>query len=100
SARASVPRRMNFWPKSTAGSPRALTRQTSRRPERCWRYSRRRAGRVPTRNQVFVRGFLEHATGADIAEPPTVCFGPYVYDARIGHGREERQGRRAELVPS
>src|SRR5215471_12926398 len=99
---------MNFWPKSTAGSPRALTRQTSRRPERCWRYSRRRAGRVPTRNQVFVRGFLEHATGSDMAEqqttgsdmaePQTVCFGPYVFDARIGHGREERQGRRAELV--
>ena len=37
SSRASAPRPTRCWHRSTAGSPRALTPPTSRRPRRCWR---------------------------------------------------------------
>src|SRR5262249_22192974 len=40
SSRVGVPRLMNCWHRSTAGSPRALTPLTCRRPRRCWRRSR------------------------------------------------------------
>ena len=37
SSRASAPKPTSCWRRSTAGSPRALTPPTSRRPRRCWR---------------------------------------------------------------
>ena len=37
SSRASAPKPASCWRRSMAGSPRALTPPTSRRPRRCWR---------------------------------------------------------------
>ena len=39
SSRASAPRPTSCWRRSTAGSPRALTPPTCRRPRHCWRSS-------------------------------------------------------------
>ena len=41
SSRASGPKPGSCWHRSTAGSPRALTPPTCRRPRRCWRSSRK-----------------------------------------------------------
>ena len=54
SSRASGPRPASCWRRSTAGSPRALTPPTSRRPRRCWRSW---GDKTSVPNTLLQRGF-------------------------------------------
>ena len=56
SSRASRPRLGSCWRRSMAGSPRALTPPTCRRPRRCWRNWRKREEVVLAARVVLLHG--------------------------------------------
>ena len=67
---ASKPGPTSCWRRSTAGSPRALTRPTCKRPRRCWRRSRDGRG---ARGASAPAGPLPGTTATqDLADPSTL----------------------------
>ena len=62
SARASGPKRMRYWPRSTAGSPRALRRPTYRTPKHCWRSWRAKRLCTPCRSDTTPKAVTKALT--------------------------------------
>ena len=107
SARASGTTPARYWPRSTAGSPRASTPPTCRRPRRCWRHwrdpicrvsrlgsatrrPRRVTGRHPAPDAHVHCPHAQPGREADLrqglAAPNGTSYGGRIHEARLVSG--------------